>query len=90
MLFEISKSAFRNVGNMEDFREEILAALDQLQRSTSMFGSLLKSFHNIIDQLQKNWSSIQVGGSGSDIGNCSWLVIIQVLSTNYCRYILLL
>ena len=57
-LFEIPKGAFRNIGDMENFREEMSATLNQLQGSVSAFGSSLKSLYDIIDQLQHNWNSI--------------------------------
>jgi len=52
--FEIPKGAFRNVGDVGNFRKEMLAALDQPQGSASAFGSPLESLHNVIDQLRKN------------------------------------
>jgi hypothetical protein len=53
-LFEIPKGAFRNVGDVGDFREGMSAALDQAQGSASSFGSPLESLHDVIDQLRKN------------------------------------
>ena len=50
-LFEISNCFFGNVGDLRDFRERVLAALDQPQDPASSLRSPFKSLHDVIDQL---------------------------------------
>ena len=54
MLFEISNCSFKNVNDLANFRQEMSAALDKPQGSTSSLGSPMGSLHNLIDSLQRN------------------------------------
>jgi hypothetical protein len=74
-LSEGSKGSVRNVGDLVDFRQGMSAAFNQAQRSASAFWGPLKSLHDLIEQLQRNWVSIYVGGGASGIcnnGSFSW------------------
>jgi hypothetical protein len=68
-LSERSKGSVRNVGDLVDFRQGMSAAFNQAQRSASAFWGPLKSLHDLIEPLQRNWVSIYFGGGASSICN---------------------
>jgi len=51
---EVSKGAFRNIGNLCDIIEGMSSTLDQSKGSASTFRYLLNSAHGVFWRLSKN------------------------------------